>query len=128
MTPCEALMKAIAESAEPMRWGVDDCGLFAANIVQAVTGHDPAAEVRGQYQNQLTAARLYRKNGGTGAVLVRAGWKRVQAPTDLDIGLIEARPMKAAAVFVAGMFHVRGPVGVTSVPPSAISEIYRCPR
>lgn len=128
LIPEQALLAAIENSSEPMVWGKDDCGLWVADIVKAVTGHDPAAEIRDRYTTERGALRIYRKAGGTMAVLNRAGWGRVETPENLDIGLIEGRPFMAATVFINGLFHARGPCGVTHLQPDQISEIYRCPR
>lgn len=42
---------------QPFAWGVADCCLWAADAVQAITGHDFAAGVRGSYDTALGAAR-----------------------------------------------------------------------
>lgn len=50
----------------PFKWGENDCALFAADAVLALTGKDPAAEMRG-YASALQAARAARKYGGLAA-------------------------------------------------------------
>lgn len=40
----------------PFEWGKNDCCLFAANAVEAITGHDPAKQYRG-YKTKLGAAK-----------------------------------------------------------------------
>lgn len=47
----------------PFAWGSNDCCLFVADAVQAMTGADPAAELRG-YRSTLEAARLIEDLGG----------------------------------------------------------------
>lgn len=47
----------------PFEWGSNDCCLFAADAVQAMTGSDHAAELRG-YGSALEAARLIEARGG----------------------------------------------------------------
>lgn len=42
----------------PYEWGVNDCALFAADAVLAMTGKDPMAEFRGRYDSQIGALRL----------------------------------------------------------------------
>ena len=44
-------------------WGRCDCAMFAAGAVAAMTGTDPAAEVRGRYKSPIGAARVL-KNAG----------------------------------------------------------------
>ncbi len=52
----------------PFSWGGNDCCLFAADAVQAVTGTDPAADLRGTYAAALDAARLVEELGGIEAI------------------------------------------------------------
>jgi hypothetical protein len=42
---------------KPFAYGEHDCCLFAAGAVEAVTGEDPAAYVRGSYKTPAGAAR-----------------------------------------------------------------------
>jgi hypothetical protein len=42
----------------PFAWGKNDCGLFAADAVLAVTGSDPAADLRGTYDTEQEAQAL----------------------------------------------------------------------
>lgn len=48
--------------SQPFGWGVNDCCLFAADAVQAITGEDPARELRG-YTTALQAARIVKAHG-----------------------------------------------------------------
>lgn len=47
----------------PFAWGRNDCCLFAADAVQALTGIDHAAALRG-YDNAIAAQRLIYARGG----------------------------------------------------------------
>jgi hypothetical protein len=47
----------------PFAWGSNDCCLFAADCVEAMTGEDPAKDLRG-YSTALQAARIVRAHGG----------------------------------------------------------------
>lgn len=47
-----------AARAAPFEWGTHDCALFVADVVLAMTGHDYAADLRGQYRTQAGALRL----------------------------------------------------------------------
>lgn len=47
----------------PGAWGAADCLLTAMDAVEAITGVDPAAEIRKRYKTSAGAARLLRKNG-----------------------------------------------------------------
>jgi len=40
---------------EPFEYGVNDCCLFAAGAVEAITGEDPMSEFRGKYDSLKTS-------------------------------------------------------------------------
>ncbi|AKJ28847.1 DUF6950 family protein [Caldimonas brevitalea] len=53
-----------ARLTHPFMWGVHDCALWAADVVEALTGVDIAAGVRGTYSTALQAERVLRVHGG----------------------------------------------------------------
>jgi hypothetical protein len=116
--------------AAPFEWGVHDCCLFAADAVLAVTGHDPAADLRGAYTCEDTAAPVLAANGGLAALArARAG---PAVPVALaqagDIGLcLQAEPRALAlAVFGGNVWHAPGPQGLVAHPAASISTAWRC--
>jgi len=52
-----------AKRREPCVYGINDCVLFAADAVLAVTGRDPIADWRGQWQDEDSAWRLIGEDG-----------------------------------------------------------------
>lgn len=48
---------------EPFQYGINDCSTFGADIVKAVTGHDPAEKWRGKYKTELGGLRAIKKDG-----------------------------------------------------------------
>lgn len=48
----------------PWEWGRNDCLMFPADIVNALTGFDPAARWRGKYSNQIEAMNILAGYGG----------------------------------------------------------------
>ena len=60
----------------PFEWGKNDCVLFAADCVLALTGKDPAQGHRG-YTTALQAARLLRRLGGVHALATAALGKQM---------------------------------------------------
>ncbi|WP_298195527.1 hypothetical protein [Novosphingobium sp.] len=44
-------------------WGERDCAMFAAGAVEAMTGIDPAAQIRGRYNSVTGAARVLKRAG-----------------------------------------------------------------
>lgn len=47
----------------PFEYGVNDCCMFAAGAVEAMTGVDAMAEFRGKYDSSLSAAKALRDIG-----------------------------------------------------------------
>jgi hypothetical protein len=48
----------------PFAWGVNDCALFAADGIRAITGTDIAEDFRGKYAGERAAFALIRKVTG----------------------------------------------------------------
>ena len=48
---------------EPFEYGVNDCCLFAAGAVEAVTGDDPMSEFRGNYDSLKTSIKAIKDIG-----------------------------------------------------------------
>jgi hypothetical protein len=59
-------------AAMPFAWGANDCCLFAADAVLALTGTDPAEQLRGTYSAALGAARVLEEHGGVAALATAA--------------------------------------------------------
>ena len=47
-----------------MRWGFDDCFLFAADCSWAIKGSDPTPFLRGKWHDKTSAITFMRENGG----------------------------------------------------------------
>lgn len=62
-------------------WGESDCCLISADIIRAITGIDPAKDIRGTYDSRLGAARVVEGFGGieamAGAFAAQYGWPEV---------------------------------------------------
>jgi hypothetical protein len=118
-----------ARAQQPFEWGVHDCCMFAADAVLAVTGHDPAADLRGQYSTETGAVRVLRRHDGlAGVAIARAG--RV-VPVALaqpgDVGLSHFDPERPTlAVWGGGAWHAAGPLGVVTVPTASVVRAWRC--
>lgn len=60
----EALSNYIAvKRHEPFEYGVNDCCLFAAGAVEAITGQDPMPEFRGKYDSLKTSLQVIKDIG-----------------------------------------------------------------
>jgi hypothetical protein len=50
-------------SGKPHAWGQNDCAIFAANAIRAMTGQDPMKGIRGRYKTAIGAARVIKNDG-----------------------------------------------------------------
>lgn len=53
----------------PFSFGGNDCFLFAANIALAMTGMDPAADIRGGYDDERSALKVIARYGSFAGVV-----------------------------------------------------------
>lgn len=126
-----ALAAFLAEQRDiPFVWGASDCCLFAADWALAVTGDDPAGDLRGGYDNAANAWRVIVVERGRVGLISRSGWAdRVGDPRIGDVGLIGNTP-KAPAIFAGGSsWYLKGPtVGVSLVMSPIITRIWAAPE
>lgn len=104
----------------PFAWGVNDCCLFAADAVMAMTGVDPAAEFRGKYSDGPSALRAIGDvcAGRSVADAVAHCMQRVRAPELAnplfarrgDLVLVEDDLIPASGLgnLIAGIVHLSG--------------------
>lgn len=117
----------------PFRWGVHDCCLWPADGVLAVTGVDPAADLRDTYATEAEAEAVLAAHGG----LVEIAIARLGPviPTDLaqpgDVGLliVPAGERPSLALYGGGgLWWVPGPRGLVEVFPDKIARAWRCSK
>lgn len=61
----QALAEYIASKRdEPFEYGKNDCCMFAAGAVLAITGTDPVPEYRGKYDSLKTSVKVLKEIGG----------------------------------------------------------------
>ena len=121
----EALLQA--RMAAPFEWGVRDCCLWAADAVQAITGHDPAADIRGTYSTLEQAWDVQRGLGGMEAAFAQRLGPAVSAVRAQvgDVGLIGGtRP--AGVVYVGGAWLAQGHEGLVPVDENKVFAVWRC--
>lgn len=53
----------IIKRDEPFEYGVNDCCLFAAGAVEAITGEDPMSEFRGKYDSLKGSIKAIKEIG-----------------------------------------------------------------
>lgn len=74
---------------ESFAWGRNDCCLFPADAVAALTGIDHAAAWRGTYSDAMGAARVLQQLGGLDALASKAGPEIAPLAAAVgDVGLV----------------------------------------
>ncbi len=87
------LYRAIeARAAAPHQWGVNDCCLYAADLVEAMTGEDLAAPFRGTYRSEADAD----------AVMRAMGWASLADMMDAMLPRWPHRPRRGDVVLLPG--------------------------
>lgn len=106
-----------ARRSTPFAWGSHDCCLWAADCVQAITGHDFAAPYRGRYDDAKGAAELLVRDGGVGAIASAAlgAPVPVSLATVGDVVLVQQEGRKALAVCNGSAALATGPHGLVSI-------------
>lgn len=114
----------------PFIWGVHDCSMCAADWVWRVRGVDPVADVRGLYDDRLSAHRLtgWLRDpvAAFGGRMEAIGLQRVQVPQAGDVGLVrppDARREVVAAVYLGDCWAVKGEHGTTTIAEPMVEVI-----
>jgi hypothetical protein len=115
-----------AREGAPFVWGENDCCLFAADAILAITGEDVAADVRGVYTTEAEAEALVEGAGGLAALAARAGERCLPSEarrgdvvlTDQNcLGIVDDSGRRVA-VYVEGR-------GLSRLPASCIRSAWR---
>lgn len=103
--------------AMPFAWGANDCALFAADAVQAITGRDPAPHLRG-HRNARQAICAVREHGGLGAIAWAALGPAMPVQQAAVGDVVLVRVGKRLALGVCNGATVLGPgvQGLAAVP------------
>lgn len=98
-------------------WGVNDCCLWAADAVLAMTGKDFAAPFRGEYGTDREAAELVHRLGGVGAIASQALGAPVPAAMAAvgDVVLVVQDGRKALAICNGTTALTTGPHGLIPI-------------
>ncbi len=116
-----------AIAAQPFQWGVNDCCLAVADIIEGQTGTDLMGRFRGRYKTRIGWGRILQREGcetvGDGLTMLAGEFNLVQVdpgrPGELDIGLIrfrfDDRVFEAPAFYSNGFWHGRSHVGVLAL-------------
>jgi hypothetical protein len=104
----------VARARAPFKWGANDCALFAADGIQAITGVDIAADFRGKYSTEADAMELIKTVTGGETIADAAAWcarkhNLVEWPKPFyarrgDLVVFQA----PTGAMVAGLVHLSG--------------------
>lgn len=112
----------------PGAWGESDCLLTVADAVEAVTGQDPAARIRGKYSSEIGAAKLMRRRGCADAEMVLAKLflpvGRLLAQRG-DVGTVERGGVIAAGYVTEYGFAVKTDRGLEFLPQTEIRSAFK---
>ncbi len=110
----------------PFAWGSNDCALFAADAVLAMTGIDHAKDLRA-YDSAQAAARLIDSRGGLEAIATGAMGNQIPAlmagPGDVVMHAEGGRP--TLAICNGSTLIAPGPDGIVALPMSAAITAWR---
>ena len=93
-----------ARRAQPFAWGLNDCAIFAADCVQAITGSDPAPAGLRLHKTEKQALRALQRHGGLSGIATAALGQPApvsQAKTG-DVVLVKVGKRDALAVVNGG--------------------------
>lgn len=127
-----------ARRLQPFAWGMRDCAMLPFDAALAITGQDPAADLRGAYFSAPQAWRLLRNMGGMrGMAAARFGAEvpldeLAATPPDVAVVLFSADVCTHSRLF-GGALGIRwlghcigqGPAGLVELPASAVQACWR---
>jgi hypothetical protein len=119
---------ASASAREPFAYGRHDCALFAAGAVEAMTGHDPAADWRGRYTTLLGGLRVIRKSGHDDHIAAAAAWFAEIPPAKAQVGdlaVVAGDDGPALGVVAGPHVWVLRPDGLGTVPLTMAERAFR---
>src|ERR1700735_5391711 len=102
-----------ARANEPFAWGAQDCALFAADGVLAITGVDIAADFRGKYDDEASAFAAIKTIAGGSTVedaavycATKHGLPEWSHPLRAQRGDLVV--LEDAGRIIAGLIHLNG--------------------
>lgn len=109
-------------------FGTHDCSMWACDAVMAVTGRDPAADLRGSYSDEAGADVVIEQGGGLAAMAAARFGPEIpplMAATG-DIGLVETTRGPALVVCNGAAWLAAAPFGLTVAPARDVLRAWRC--
>lgn len=121
----------LADSArDGFRYGSNDCALFSAGAVRAMTGHDPAAGWRGTYTTLEGGLKRLMKAGFNDHVALVSSLFQEVAPAFAqvgDIALVDAPNGPALGIVAGETIACLAPQGLGHLPREAAVRTWTVP-
>lgn len=113
----------------PFCYGEHDCFLFAANVVQAMTGEDPAAQLRGAYSDERSALETIARYGALRDVAIACFGAASDALCAKrgDIVMVQYNNVESLAVVLDHRAAGPGPLGLVYGHVSAALCCFKVP-
>ncbi|GLX85048.1 hypothetical protein tloyanaT_13000 [Thalassotalea loyana] len=112
----------------PFKWGENDCCLIAADLVNALSGHDPAAPFRGSYDSEIGALKIIAKHGGSVEALLDTYLgepKPINQAITGDIALmLNEKGQQQAGIVFRSIVYVPGEKGLLQKPLNQSLKIW----
>jgi hypothetical protein len=111
---------------QPFAWGQHDCCLFVCDGIEAITGIDPAADLRG-YSTEREAVRILHAHGGVrGLAEQRAGQAVPVLSAQVgDVGLLPLDGRDTLALCGGAHWLAPGADGLVALPLDAATAAWR---
>jgi hypothetical protein len=91
--------------------------MFAADVVECMTGFDYAAEFRGRYKSRIGAARVLMQNGGLPGILERLFDEVPPAQAQRgDVALLDTDNGPALGIVTGAIAAAAGESGLALIP------------
>ena len=114
--------------ATPFGYGTNDCALFTAGAVAAMTGEDPAAAFRGKYRTRIGGLRKIRAAGYADQIdFVAKNFREIQ-PAFASVGDVVVLNVGALGVHVGDRVAVAGADGLSFCPVADVARAFSIER
>jgi hypothetical protein len=116
-----------SRNAKPFTWGTNDCAIFAADCVHALTGCDVALPAFRKHATERQAARVLKRHGGVLGIATAALGQPVPATTASvgDVVLAKAGGRDMLAICNGDTCIAPGPRGLAVLPMAQASLCWR---
>jgi hypothetical protein len=116
-----------SRNSTPFIWGKNDCAIFAADCVHALTGCDVALPAFRRHTTERQAARLLKRHGGVAGIATAALGSPVPATTAQvgDVVLAKAGGRDMLAICNGDTCVAPSPAGLVFIPMASASVCWR---